>query len=38
MDDDIRFSRLEHNVRDLGRGVLFVGFLVIVLLILTLAG
>ena len=35
--DDNRLSRLEHNVRDIGRGVVFVGFLVIVLLILFLA-
>jgi hypothetical protein len=35
--DEARWARLEHNVRDIGRGVVLVGFLVIVLLILTLA-
>jgi hypothetical protein len=35
MDED-RLARLEHNVRDIGRGVLVVGFLLIALLILLL--
>jgi hypothetical protein len=35
MNED-RLARLEHNVRDIGRGVLVVGFLLIALLILLL--
>lgn len=38
MVDDIRdrLDRIDHNVRDVGRGVLFIAFLVIALFILLL--
>jgi hypothetical protein len=36
--DDRRWERLEHNVRDIGHGVVVIGFLLIALLLLLIAG